>query len=53
MHLIAEFHGRRLLRVGEQAVVFVPVDERFLEGEEVGGQEDVGAEGGEEGVELC
>lgn len=51
VHLVAEFYRRGLLGVGEEPVVLVPVDERFLEGEEVCGEEDVGAEGGEEGVE--
>lgn len=52
MHFVAEFHGGGLVGVGEEAVVALTVDEGFLEGGEVGGEEDVCAEGGEEGVEV-
>lgn len=49
---VAEFDGGGLVRVGEESMVAVAVDEGFLEGEEVSGEEDVGAEGGEKGVEV-
>lgn len=52
MDLVADFHGGGLFGVGEEAMVFGFVDEGFLEGEELGGEEDVGAKGGEEGVEV-
>ena len=45
-------HGSRFVGVGEQAVVFGPENEVALCVDEVRGEEDVGAEGGEEGVEF-
>ena len=50
MHFVAEFRGGGFFGVGKEAVVLFAVDEVLLEFEEVGGEEDVGAEGAEEGV---
>lgn len=52
MDLGTEFDSRGLVDCGDEVVVFGLVDERLLQFEEVGGEEDVGAEGGEEGVEV-
>lgn len=52
MDLVAEFDCSWFFGVGKDPVVLLPVDEGFLQGEEVRGEEDVGAEGGEEVVEF-
>ncbi len=49
---VAESYSCRFFGIGEEAVVLLSVNEVLLEFEEVGGEEDVGAEGGEEGVEF-
>lgn len=51
MDFVADADGGRLVG-GEEGVVLFAVDEGALEGHEVGGEEDVGAEGGEESVEV-
>ena len=54
MHLedfVADTHGGRFV-AGEERVVFRFVEEVALKAEEMGGEEDVGAEGREEGVEV-
>ena len=51
MDFIPETYRGGLVR-GEEGVVFLAVEEVALEFYEVGGEEDVGAEGGEEGVEV-
>lgn len=48
----AEAHGGGLVGVGEEGVVFGAVEQGALRVDEVRGQEDVGAEGVEEGVEF-
>ncbi len=48
----AEAHGGGLVGVGEEGGVFGAVEEGALGVDEVRGEEDVGAEGGEEGVEF-
>lgn len=47
----AKAHGGGFVG-GEEVVVFFGVEEGALGVDEVGGEEDVGAEGGEEGVEV-
>lgn len=47
-----EAHGGRLVGVGEEGGVFGAVEEGALGVDEVRGEENVGAEGGEEGVEF-
>ena len=50
MDLGAEFDGGGFVRVEEEVAVFGAVEEVALRGDEVGGEEDLGAQGGEEGV---
>ena len=50
--LVADLDGRGLVRVGKEGDVFGAVEEAALGGHEVGGEEDLAAEGGEEGVEF-
>lgn len=49
MDLVSEAYGGGFVG-GEEGVVFLFIEEVALEGDEVGGEEDVGSEGGEEGV---
>lgn len=46
----AELDGGGFVRVEEEVAVFAPVEERALRDDEVGGEEDLGAEAVEEGV---
>ena len=48
----ADLRGCGLIGVGEEGVVLGSVEEGALRGYEVAGEEDVAAEGGEEGVQL-
>ena len=52
MDLVTQFNGCGLFRVGEEAVVFLAVEQGLLRFEEVGREEDVGADSREEGAEF-